>query len=86
MMNKSVQVITSERSVSSEAAEWIYLLSIAKESGIPIETVRSFLQGRTAHESELASPKSFFASSSILEEEQETSSLMLGEYIFRRNL
>lgn len=56
MMNKSAQVIASKRIASSEATEWIYLLAMAKESGIPIEAVRSFLQGRTAHVPEETSP------------------------------
>lgn len=57
MMNQSALIIASNCSVSSEAAEWICLLVMAKESGIPIEAVRSFLQGRTAYESERSSPK-----------------------------
>lgn len=84
-MNKSVQVMASKRMASSEAAEWIYLLAMAKDAGIPIETVRSFLQGKTAPETKLTSSK-VFVSGSIQEEEEETSSIVLSEHIFRRNL
>ncbi|MNJ51105.1 hypothetical protein D3C77_464010 [compost metagenome] len=55
MMNKSFQVMASKSMTSAEAAEWIYLLVLAKEAGVPIEPVRSFLQGRALRESEQAS-------------------------------
>lgn len=84
-MNKSVQVMASKRKASSEAAEWIYLLAMAKEAGIPIEAVRSFFQGKTAPETKSAMSK-VFVSGSIQEEEEETSSILLREHIFRRNL
>ncbi|GAA0136583.1 hypothetical protein YSY43_34240 [Paenibacillus sp. YSY-4.3] len=85
-MNKSVQAVANEQMAELEAAEWFRLLVTAREAGIPIEVVRSFLRRRSASEAEQAAFRKFLVSGSIQEEEEETSSTMLRDYTFRRNL
>lgn len=44
-MEKSAQVFVDEGYDMEVDPEWVNLLIMAKESGIPIEVVRSFLRG-----------------------------------------
>ncbi|WP_179032527.1 anti-repressor SinI family protein [Paenibacillus kribbensis] len=44
-MEKSAQVIVRDRSPGEIDPEWVVLLAMAKEAGISIEEVRSFLSG-----------------------------------------
>ncbi|WP_230202419.1 anti-repressor SinI family protein [Paenibacillus ihumii] len=86
MMNKPIQTMAGRRSASSDEAEWMHLLAMAKEAGIPIEEVRSFLRGRSAPGTGQAACPKIFASRSIQEEEEETLPIALRDDIFRRNL
>lgn len=66
-MNKAVQVAGSGEVAEHEAAEWFKLLVTAKEAGIPIEVVRSFLQRKFPSAAEQAAFRKFNGSGSIQE-------------------
>ncbi|MDU4698650.1 MAG: anti-repressor SinI family protein [Paenibacillus sp.] len=44
-MKKSAQVIVYDRYPGNVDPEWVVLLAMAKEAGIPIDEVRRFLAG-----------------------------------------